>query len=236
MGRLRSPQHDLAASTHTGASAGPGGTDAYWATFYASDLRATVPAEPSGFARWTAARLGAPALLVDIGTGTARDALWFARQGHEVLGLDYAAPAIDQARRAAARDRLPATFEVFDLYQADQVDAMGSRLDRHGPPLVLYGRFLVHALRDEGRQALWRLAGMALQLEGLLYLEFRTGKDAGAPHEFGEHFRRFLDTECVVAEVEEWGGAIEYRHEDHGLAPYRHEDPHVCRLVSAWNR
>lgn len=210
--------------------------DAYWASFYASDQRAAVPDEPSGFARWVASRLVAPPLLVDIGTGTARDALWFARHGTEVLGLDYAAPAIDQGRRAGTRDQLPVTFEVFDLNHVEQVQAMGVRLARRPQPPLLYGRFLVHALRDHGRQGLWRLAWMALQSGGALYLEFRTGKDEGAPHEFGEHFRKFLDTEWVIGEIEERGGRIEYRHEDHGLAPYRHEDPHVCRLVSTWKR
>lgn len=173
---------------------------------------------------------------MDIGTGTARDARWFSRHGNDVLGLDYAAPAIDQARRVAAQEHLPATFEVFDLYQADHVEAMGSRLAQRTEPALLYGRFLVHALRDDGRQGLWRLAGLALQSGGALYLEFRTGKDAGARHEFGEHFRKFLDTQRVVDEIEGWGGAIEYWHEGHGLAPYRQEDPHVCRLVSTWGR
>lgn len=210
--------------------------DAYWTRFYSGDQRAAVPDEPSAFARWSATRHGAMTLLVDIGTGTARDALWFSRQGHEVLGLDYAAPAIDQASRAAAHARLPASFEVFDLYRAEQVDVMGTRLAQRAHPAMLYGRFLIHALQDHGRQALWRMAGTALEAGGSLYLEFRTGKDAGARHEFGEHFRKFLDTDMVVDEIVEWGGTIEYRHEDHGLAPYRNEDPHVCRLVSTWQR
>lgn len=214
----------------------PGATDAYWARFYSSEQAAEVPDEPSAFARWTASWLDAPTLLVDIGTGTARDALWFSRLGNEVLGLDYAAPAIDQASRTAARERLSAEFEVFDLYHVDQVDAMGSRLAKRAHPAMLYGRFLIHALQDHGRHALWRMAGTALHSGGSLYLEFRTGKDAGARHEFGEHFRKFLDTDMVVDEIEARGGTIEYRHEDHGLAPYRNEDPHVCRLVAAWQR
>ncbi|MQA15644.1 MAG: hypothetical protein GEV09_16200 [Pseudonocardiaceae bacterium] len=236
MGPPRAPQHGPTTQALPEAPAGLGAADAYWAGFYTSEQRAAVPDEPSAFARWAASRLDAAALLVDIGTGTARDALWFSRQGYEVLGLDYAAPAIDQASRAAACERLSATFEVFDLYQVDQVGAMGMRLVglTHSP--VLYGRFLIHALQDHGRRALWRMAGMALQSGGSLYLEFRTGKDAGARHEFGEHFRKFLDTVTVVDEIEERGGKIEYRHEDHGLAPYRGEDPHVCRLVSTWKQ
>lgn len=239
MGRPQAPRQlsspDSSSVRHE-PSAGGHTAEAYWASFYAGEQRAAVPDEPSAFARWAVTRSGATTLLVDIGTGTARDALWFSRQGHEVLGLDYAAPAIDQAGRTAAHERLPATFEVFDLYEADQVGAMGTRLARRIQPPLLYGRFLIHALQDDGRHALWGLAATALQAGGSLYLEFRTGKDAGARHEFGEHFRKFLDADTVVDEIEDWGGRIEYRHEDHGLAPYRHEDPHVCRLVSTWKR
>ncbi len=236
MSRPRSPQLLSTGSTLPAARSAPDAGDAYWSSFYTSELRAAVPEEPSGFARWTASRLKEPILLVDVGTGTARDSLWFSRRGSEVLGLDYAVPAIDQARRAAARDHLRVTFEVFDLNHADQVEAMGSRLADGTRAPLLYGRFLIHALRDDGRQGLWRLASQALRVGGTLYLEFRTGKDAGAPHEFGEHFRKFLDPESVVDEIEQWGGTIEYRNEGHGLAPYRHEDPHVCRLVSTWKR
>ncbi|MPZ65620.1 MAG: methyltransferase domain-containing protein [Pseudonocardiaceae bacterium] len=226
---------DSSSALHEPSAVGTA-ADAYWTSFYAGEQRAAVPDEPSAFARWSATRSGTTTLLVDIGTGTARDALWFSRQGHEILGLDYAAPAIDQASRTAARERLSATFEVFDLYRVDQVRAMGTRLAQRMHPPLLYGRFLIHALQDHGRHALWDMAATALQAGGSLYLEFRTGKDAGARHEFGEHFRKFLDADTVVDEIEDWGGRIEYRHEDHGLAPYRDEDPHVCRLVSTWKR
>lgn len=208
----------------------------YWEDFYASRRSRAVPDEPSAFARWVGLRETSAALLVDIGTGTARDALWFARNGHAVLGVDYAAPAVEQAQRNASEQQLPATFELLDLYQPQQVTALADRLARGQRSPLLYGRFLVHALADEGRHALWQLAATSLGRGGLLYLEFRTGKDAGARHEFGEHFRKFLDSDLVVDELEERGGRIAHRDEGHGRAVYRHEDPHVCRLVSVWQR
>lgn len=94
----------------------------------------------------------------------------------------------------------------------------------------------MHALEDEGRHHLWRLARMALRAGGRLYLEFRTGKDAKAEHAFGEHFRRFLNPDTVVDEIESSGGHIEHREEGHGYAVYKNEDPHVCRLVARWQK
>lgn len=206
----------------------------YWEDFYRSKRSAAVPEKPSAFARWVGERERASTFLVDIGSGTGRDALWFARSGYQVLGLDYARSAVDHARNAA--EALSASFEVLDLYDLRQVLTVGARLAHTTHPHTLYGRFLLHALEDEGRHNLWRLAELALRAGGSLYLEFRTGKDAGASHAFGEHFRRFLDPDLVVDEVEARGGHVEHREEDHGLAVYRDEDPHVCRLVVGWQR
>lgn len=206
----------------------------YWNDFYRSRESVAVPREPSSFAQWVGEREPVSGLLVDIGSGTGRDALWFARSGREVLGLDYASPAVAQATSAADAEKLPAAFETFDLYDLRQVRTMGSRLAAAGRPLTLYGRFLLHALEDDGRRHLWRLAGLALRAGGSQHLEFRTGKDAEATHVFGEHFRRFLDPDVVVDEIEAAGGRVEYRADGHGMAPFRREDPHICRLVVGW--
>ena len=64
----------------------------------------------------------------------------------------------------------------------------------------------MHALHDSARRGLWELAAGSLRAGGRLYPEFRTGKDEGARHVFGEHFRRFLDADTVVDEIEARGG------------------------------
>jgi SAM-dependent methyltransferase len=208
----------------------------YWKEFYAGARSAAVPEEPSPFARWVSEREPPPAPVVDVGSGTGRDALWFARQGHRTLGLDYVEVALERARDKAKAEALSASFEYFDLYDLRQVLAFGARLAHASDDQMLYGRFLLQALEDGGRHNLWRLAGMALRTGGRLYLEFRTDKDADRAHEFGDHFRRYLSPDAVVREIESAGGRVEHREEGHGLAVYRHEDPHVCRLVTTWQR
>ncbi|GAA5104962.1 hypothetical protein GCM10025762_07510 [Haloechinothrix salitolerans] len=208
----------------------------YWESFYSSRESAAVPDEPSAFAQWVHERESTPGRLVDIGFGTGRDALWFARSGYQVHGLEYARAAVKNAQKTADASDLPAEFEFFNLYELRQVLAVGARLAQHETPPTLYGRFLLHAMEDAGRHHLWRLSQMALRKGGRLYLEFRTGKDAKAEHVFGEHFRRFLDPDAVVDEIETRGGKIDHREEGHGLAVYKDEDPHVCRLVVRWDQ
>ena len=207
----------------------------HWWPFYFGPGGRTVSDNPSPFARWVHEREPAAA-VVDIGSGTGRDSLWFASEGHDVLGLDYIPAATDRAGKAAKAQDLPAQFITFNLHDVRQVLAMGGELAHRPEPPVLYARFLVHAVRDEGRRALWRLASMCLRRGGRFYLEFRTDENERQEKVYGEHFRRYLSGDAVAAEIEEWGGHVEFREEGYGLAVYKDEDPHVCRMVATWTR
>jgi SAM-dependent methyltransferase len=208
----------------------------HWWPFYFGKSSSTVAEDPSPFAQWVHQREDATSSIVDIGSGTGRDSLWFARQGREVLGMDYIPAATERAGKTADRENLPAKFKTFNLYDVRQVLTMGAEFAHREQPPVLYGRFLIHALEDFGRHNLWRVASMCLRRGGRFYLEFRTGLDAKAEKVFGEHFRKYLDPDVVVAEIEERGGQIEHREAGYGLAVYKNEDPHVCRLVATWKR
>jgi SAM-dependent methyltransferase len=208
----------------------------HWWPFYFGKGGTTVSEAPSPFAEWVHEREAADVAVVDIGSGTGRDSLWFARQGHDVLGLDYVPAATERAGRTAQADGLPARFQTFNLYDTRQVLAMGGELAHRGDPPTLYGRFLIHALEDAGRHALWRIASMCLRRGGRFYLEFRTDENAKAEKEYGEHFRKYLPGDVVVAEIESWGGQVEHRADGYGMAVYKNEDPHVCRLVATWKR
>jgi SAM-dependent methyltransferase len=203
----------------------------YWESFYASDARARVPREASPFAHWVAEREPVPGPLVDVGTGTGRDAIWFARQGYRTVGLDYAESAIDLAASLAEEEGVDTRFARVNLYHPEEVQELGTKLVADLAPRVVYARFFVHALEDDGRRNLWRLTRDLLRGGGRTYLEFRVGSTR---HEFGEHFRHFVSPEVVAEEIEEHGGRVEHNEVGHGLAVYKHEDPPVCRLVAAW--
>jgi SAM-dependent methyltransferase len=208
----------------------------HWWPFYFGRAGATVSEQPSPFAEWVHERESGSQAIVDIGSGTGRDSLWFARQGRDVLGFDYIPAATERAGKTAVAEGLPARFQTFNLYDLRQVLAAGGELAHRDQSPTLYARFLVHALEDAGRHALWRIASMCLRRGGRFYLEFRTDENASAEKVYGEHFRKYLPGDQVVAEIESWGGAIEHREEGYGYAVYKDEDPHVCRLVATWKR
>lgn len=53
--------------------------------------------------------------VLDLGCGTGLHSLALARNGYEVLGLDFAAGMIDRATKKAQRDGLSARFRIADL-------------------------------------------------------------------------------------------------------------------------
>lgn len=205
---------------------------AYWDGFYAGRTVSAVPEAPSPFAQWVAPRLAPGSPVAELGFGTARDSFFFAGQGHPVLGFDFAESAVAHAQAKARHLGAEASFTELDLYDASAITAVGTSLAEREVP-VLYGRFLMHSLEAEGRANLLDLAQLALAAGGELYLEFRTGQDAGHRHLFGEdHYRAYLDPDEVVAAILDRGGSMVHVEAGHGLAVYKTEDPHVARLVA----
>lgn len=207
----------------------------HWDGFYSKQL-GEVPTAATSFAQWVHHEYPSTAPLVDLGCGTNRDGLFFAREhGRHVLGVDFATRPIRLGRRAARKNRLDAEFALVNLYDLRAVLALGARLSRSEQPVDLYGRFLMHALRPSGQDHVLRLASMALRRGGRLFLEFRTILDADRPHVFTDHVSHYIDPDDLVARIEASGGLVERRVEGTGLAPLDDEDPHVCRLVARWS-
>jgi hypothetical protein len=208
----------------------------FWDTFNARAKR-EVPDEPSSFARWVADHHASDRPLVDLGTGTGRDALWFAgEQGREVTAIDYSVGAVHRGTATSDERELPVGFEVLNFYDQRAVLSLGARLSRSEVPVDLYCRFTFHSLDFPGRQNLLRLASMSLRRGGYLFLEFRTPKDRRRPHAFGEHTRRYLRPATVAAQIRAAGGRVVHQEEGTGLAPFRDEDPYLCRIVATWSR
>ena len=100
-----------------------------------------VPKRRSDFARWAARRIGRDDIVVEIGSGTGRDAAFFARRGHPVRAYDVSPEARTRTPEAAA--------QVGPDVRRTQADAGGAphrrrqrRRDRDdpGPPSPLRAR------------------------------------------------------------------------------------------------
>ncbi len=72
--------------------------------------------EPNQFVRAQMVLAGLPpGRALDLGCGEGRNALWFAGNGWDVLGVDFSEAAVDKARATARSNDLAARFEVGDV-------------------------------------------------------------------------------------------------------------------------
>jgi SAM-dependent methyltransferase len=201
----------------------------HWQDFYSSAAADRVPVEESTFARWVLDRVDGHPPILDIGTGTARDARFFAMKDHPVTGVDYCEAAVSRAQQLSAAEGWAARFSVVNLADLASIAAFVESMD-WGRGWHLYARFLVHAIDDSARANLWTVAALVARHGGECWLEFRTEQDAGVEKVFGEHFRRYLRAEDVVTELRARGLEVREQVEGQGLAPHRNEDPWVARL------
>lgn len=207
----------------------------HWDSFNAKSRR-RVPRRPTPFARWVAQRHPSDRLLVDLGTGTGRDARWFAtKHGRRVLGIDYCIGPVTLGNRHSRANDLPATYELLNLYDTREVLVLGTRLSREPEPVDLYARFTMHDLEEPGRENIVRLASMSLRRGGFLFLEFRTLRDRRRRHTFGDHTRHYLRPRDVVRMIEQAGGEVVEQTGGTGLAPFKGEDPYIHRVVARWS-
>ncbi|MDO7868777.1 methyltransferase domain-containing protein [Nocardioides jiangxiensis] len=184
---------------------------------------------PSEFGQVVAGRLPADALVVDLGAGRGRDALHFARRGHEVRAYDFSRPAIHAIRRRARRSGLPVTPQRLILDELRFVASVGAQLSRLRPEL--YSRQLVGCLTPHARGHLWRLARMATAEGGTFHLEYAATGPGRLPAPEPDGLVRRLDPDLVAREVAASGGVID----DQQLLATG-EDPRVARLRVRWPR
>ncbi|MDQ6527008.1 class I SAM-dependent methyltransferase [Nocardioides sp. LHD-245] len=198
-----------------------------WTELYNGPRRAAIPRGPSAFARWVEPQLGDLPVL-DVGAGTGRDALWFARAGRRTGAVDFSRGSLGVIRRRARRWRREVEVDQLILGELRSTLLHGTRLARD--PHHLYARHLVDHLDPAALDQLWLLARMALRPGGgRLFLEFAI-EDAGSP---GAAAPR-VSPEGVRTAIEAAGGVVERLTLGRGEDMFDLPLPAVCRIRVAW--
>jgi SAM-dependent methyltransferase len=205
-----------------------GPSAAYWNDFYSA---AGAPEVPSAFARFLVECCAEPGFLLDLGCGNGRDSAFFAGLGWNVRGLDVSCAAIAHCRGRATAMAV-AERAIFAQGAVDD-PATWAGFGRMAGPVIVYARFLLHAIDEACEDALLaQSAALLQQSRGVFAAEFRTPADAALPKQAQPHYRRFVDPDRICAKLSDLGLAIEYRAEGQGMAVCGSEDAHVARILA----
>ena len=112
-----------------------------------------------------------PGAALEIGAGTGTNARWLAAQGFDVLGVDIAPAAVDQARAKAGA---VCRFEVADFLAAPP----------RGPFTFVFDRGCFHCFDEADERARFAANVAALLAPGGAWLSL-IGSTEGPPREFG---------------------------------------------------
>ncbi len=196
----------------------------YWDAYYA---RVGGPGLPSQFATFVAGELDRPHRIVEFGCGNGRDAMFFAAQGHQIVGIDGAESAIKHCEESARALGREATFLTLRLDDPGLVDAVPGW---DGPTLV-YARFFLHAITEQEQEAFLGCAHRLTRPGDLMAVEFRTTRDRTGTKVTERHYRRFIEPAVFQLDAFEHGFRTTYSVEGFGFAKYKQDDAHVARCL-----
>ena len=199
----------------------------YWNRYYQNKVCSTLP---SPFAQYVSTLVEPGKTLVDLGCGNGRDAVYFAGQGLNVVGMDLSASAIEMLEA----QHIPNARFVCGDFISDPTHTPGC-YD------YAYSRFTIHAINPKQETMLLQAMYQALKPGGKFFIEVRSVHDPlygkGQPVErnaffYDNHYRRFIVLGELTHSLEQCGFRVEYAKEQTGFAPYGNDDPPVIRIVA----
>ena len=140
----------------------------HWNKLYGESDANAYPDEPSTFAREVADLLVGPTTILELGCGAGRDAAFFARAGHTVVGVDFSDVAINRHRSRHAGLSGP-RFIVANL--ADPLPFPDASFG------VVYARLSLHYFPDRLTRQIFGRIGQVLAPNGLLAYLCKSERD-----------------------------------------------------------
>lgn len=199
----------------------------YWANFYRQQKN-SAPVFPSQFAAFTINELAPETSIIEFGCGNGRDSYFFASHGFPLLALDASEQAI-----ALCRARNPFTHADYIAREASAARREVEHFLQGRHTIAVYARFFLHAIGEEEQGQFLELLNKTIPQKGKLFFEYRTIQDENNEKTFGkEHYRRYLDHEKTLAEIESNGFSIEYETEGRGMAKFKTEDARIGRCIA----
>ena len=202
----------------------------YWNDFYKNNHKLT----PSQFCVCVLTELNENDGIVELGSGNGRDSLYFASQGLVTVAMDLSQQAIKSCQQQTnERNVKHASFYEGDItsYQDTETAISNIRKTVKDRRISFYSRFVMHSLSDSQEQQFISVLSRLVLPAERIYFEFRSQEDEYLDKHFGNHYRRYVNTEVFKTRLLTSGFEIEYELIGQGMAKYKEEDPYVARFI-----
>jgi 2-polyprenyl-3-methyl-5-hydroxy-6-metoxy-1,4-benzoquinol methylase len=208
----------------------------YWNSFY----REVDIIDESSFCGFVHGMIAPDSIVLDIGCGSGRDSFAFARKGYQVIGLDRSVEAIKKNSSIISDEHttgMKLTFSNVDINDEDKLDNLiGKVVDRgihNMQPVVAYMRFLLHSINEDSERILLKTLSKRLRAGDCIAAEFRTIEDEHRNKIYGNHYRRFVDSDKLLQLMEGcYGFELKFFAKGVGLSIYNDEDPFLARIIA----
>jgi SAM-dependent methyltransferase len=198
----------------------------YWEKYYSQHPH---PFNPSAFAIAISRHIKKPGLLIELGCGNGRDAIFFSQKlDVNVLAIDQCELEIERLARDHSNDKLEFVAADFSRYEPQK------------RPLYVYSRWTIHAIDELAEERTFGWVGRQLKSGGKLFIEARSirddlygvGEKVGNHAFISDHYRRFIEMGVFQSRLEKVGFKIDEAIESRGLAALKDDDPFLVRVVA----
>lgn len=204
----------------------------YWEDFY--NLRqASKLSAPSQFAAFVLHEAPEAGLIIEIGCGTGRDSVFFARQGFKVIAIDGSESAIRHCQNLDSSASLRGvSFHCASIGTTAFKKVLREALSSERTfQTMVYARFFLHAITEAEEDALLDELARTLKPGDIVAFEFRTVRDAPGTKVTTAHYRRFVQPPTLFGKAACRGFLVTYAVEGYGFAKYGDDDAYVARCL-----
>ena len=207
----------------------------YWDDYYhkhGKDLGINIP---STFAKFCLDKFPKKKELkiIELGSGTCRDAIYFALNKLNIVAIDQSIPFINIENYNEKKE----INQYLKLLSSDFVTLDYSQ---HKPVDVFYSRFTLHSITKKDEELLLPNIYKNLNVGGVFCVEVRTILDPlyGIGEKCGEntfmynnHKRRFINSDIFREQVAKLGFKELYFIEKNNLSIYKNDNPVLMRSI-----
>ena len=205
----------------------------FWQKYYRTHRK---PSSQSPFAEFCLDKyIKKDSWLLELGCGNGRDAVYFASNGINVLGLDLCRQEISYLNRNYKNKKLNSSSNKLRFKCADF-----TRYKSRKKYDVIYSRFTIHSISEEQELDTIENSYRNLKDGGIFLIEVRSMKDdmyvrsekLSRNEGITDHYRRFIDLDVISNNLRQNKFDILFSIEAKDLAKYKGENPFIIRIAA----